>query len=325
MSIIAATASDRADPATRSRRLQRGRLAARTAFFALFVLAPPLDLFRLDLHAGHFVVFGMDWTLDVGGLADGSLTPAEAALRLLLRVFLPIGVVLALLGWASWRYGRLYCGWLCPHFSVVEAINGLWRRGWQRPGFWERHPLPHRAPDGAPLPRGAAWKAATVVAILGFALLWAVTLLSYLLPPATVWGNLLAGEPSRNQALFVGVATLLFCLEFAFARHLFCRFGCALGVAQSFVWMANREARVVGFDRSRARACASCFAACEHACPMRLKPRAIKRLNFTCTQCARCIQACDEVQQHRPDDRGLLEWVRDEAARVESVRVPGGR
>ena len=311
------------DTTASSRRVQRWRALTRSLFFALFLLAPPLDLLRLDLVAGHFIVFGHAWTLGIDGLATGALSPMEGALRLVLRVFLPAAAVVGLFGWASYRYGRVYCGWLCPHFSVVETINGLWRRGWSRPGFWERRALPHRRPDGRPLPGGAVWRLATLAAVLGFSALWAVTLLTWLLPPAEVWGNLLHLQPTRNQALFLVVATTLFAADFSFARHLFCRFGCAVAVAQSFVWMANRDAMVVSFDRDRARACRSCFNACEHACPMRLKPRAIKRLNFTCTQCARCIEACDEVQAGSPDPRGLLAWVRDEAARVESE--PAGK
>jgi ferredoxin-type protein NapH len=31
----------------------------------------------------------------------------------------------------------------------------------------------------------------------------------------------------------------VFTLEFALARHLFCRFGCAVGLFQSLAWMAN--------------------------------------------------------------------------------------
>ncbi|MCP5150697.1 MAG: 4Fe-4S binding protein [Ectothiorhodospiraceae bacterium] len=303
--------------------VQGWRLASRVAFFALFVLAPALDIFRLDLVAGHFVVLGHDWRLGLDGLSSGAISPAQAVARVVLRAFVPIAAVVGLLGWASWRFGRVYCGWLCPHFSVVETINGLWRRAWRRPGFWERAALPHRRADGRALASGWWWRAATVVAVVGFAFLWAVTLLTYLLPPAEVWGNLVALTPTRNQALFIGVATAVLAGEFAFARHLFCRFGCALGVFQSFVWIANRNAMVVGFDRARARACADCFKACEHACPMRLKPRAVKRLTFACTQCARCIEACDTVQAVASGGPSLLEWVRAEAARAETTPFGG--
>ena len=59
--------------------------------------------------------------------------------------------------------------------------------------------------------------------------------------------------------------------------------------------MANKNAMVVGIGRKRAKLCVVCDRSCEHACPMRLKPRILKRNMFTCTQ---CVQACENVQQN---------------------------
>ncbi len=140
-----------------------------------------------------------------------------------------------------------------------------------------------------------------------------MVLLTYLLPPQEIYSNLWNGELTRNQSVFIAIATLAFVIEFTFARHLFCRFGCAVGLFQSLVWMANPRAMVVGFDKVRARSCASCNAACDNACPMRLKPRSIKRKMFTCTQCASCITACEQVQRDNPQG-SLLNWVAQEEA-----------
>lgn len=295
-------------------RTQRLRLAWRSGFFALFLLAPPLDLFRYDLTAGHFVLLGQAWTLgiDAGGALPDSL-------NLLLRGLLPVLAVIGIGIGVSWRYGRLYCGWLCPHFSVVEIINTLMRRASGRPSLWERQPLPSRQSDGTHIEPRPVWWLAVALAALAFALLWAVTLLTYLLPPAVVWGNLLHGTPTRNQALFIGVATALLVIEFTLARHLFCRYGCAVGLFQSLVWMGNSRALVVGFEQRRAAVCADCDASCEHACPMRLKPRRIKRRMFTCTQCQQCIQACDRVNLPLGQP-GLLRMVEGDAALPASSR-----
>ncbi len=300
-------------------RVQKQRLAWRTAFFALFVLAPPLDLFRLDLTQGHFIFLGMPWTL---GVRDAG--SVEASINIMLRVFLPLLSFIGFGVWLSWRYGRLYCGWLCPHFSVVETINALMRRASGKVTLWQRQPLPEVQRDGTEIhPRRAAWLL-VALAVVGFSLLWAVTLLSYLLPPGEVWGNLLRGEPTRNQFIFISVATVLLIVEFSLARHLFCRFGCAVGLFQSLVWMANRRAMVVGFDRRRAIDCAGCDASCEHACPMRLQPRQIKRHMFTCTQCQQCIQACQRVNlpKGRP---ALLKMVEGQCALDVSERDFGRR
>jgi len=294
-------------------RLQRRRLLTRTAFFTLFVLAPPLDLFRLDLHSGHFVLLGMDWTLGLAPFQQGLIGPGEAVLNLILRGFLPIALGGGLLLWVAWRYGRLYCGWLCPHFSVVETINTLMRRAIGRPTLWERDSAPTRRPDGHVETRGPIWWLLVVPVIVGFSLLWAIVLLTYLLPPAEIYGNFVDGTLTRNQATFITAATVAFLVEFTFARHLFCRFGCAVGLFQSYVWIFNNRGMVVGYDRNRHEACHDCDDACEHACPMRLRPRASKRHVFSCTQCARCIQACAQVQRDNP--RGpLLSWVREACA-----------
>ncbi|MCW8840120.1 MAG: 4Fe-4S binding protein [Gammaproteobacteria bacterium] len=285
---------------------QQKRLWWRIAFFSLFVLAPPLDLFRYDLTLGHLILFGQPWTLGIDAFRAGEIGAGEAAMNLVLRGLLPIVLLGGLLIGVAWRWGRLYCGWLCPHFSVVEMINGLMRRTFGRPTLWERQRSPGVNPDRRYWPL-------TLLAVVGFAFIWALSLLSYLLPPFELYGNLLNGTPTRNQALFLAIATGVFSLEFLFARHLFCRFGCAVGLFQSLAWMANRKAMVVGFNSGKSRECIDCNAACDHACPMRLKPRSIKRRMFTCTQCARCLQACDSAQTSRGREP-LLKWLDRECA-----------
>ena len=300
--------------------LQRERAVAQVAFFALFVLAPPLDLFRLDLTQGHFVLLGQSWTLGLTAFQQGAIGPGEAALNLVVRGFLPLAALVAAFLWTSWRFGRLYCGWLCPHFSVVELINGLMRRATGRPSVWERRVLPALQPDGRTVAPNAWYWIPTALAVVAFAFLWALTLLTYLLPPAEIYANLLAGALTRNQLVFLTAATVALAIEFAFARHLFCRFGCAVGLFQSLAWMGNDRAMVVGFDVQRAAACQDCNNACDNACPMRLHPRTVKRKMFTCTECAECISACAQVQA-RQGRSPLLRWV----AGADALPVVTGR
>ena len=136
--------------------------------------------------------------------------------------------------------------------------------------------------------------------------------MTYLLPPFEIYSNLLHADLTRNQSIFLVAATTAFCVEFLVTRHLFCRYGCAVGLFQSFVWMANRRAMVISFDSFRAQACKSCNIACDNSCPMRLQPRTLKRKMFTCTECGQCISACSKVQGG--EQQALLHWVRGEAA-----------
>ncbi len=304
------------------------RHGAQISFFVLFVAAPVFDLLRYDLVAGHAWFLGMEWHVGFDDYSAGRIGLGEITGNVLLRIFLPILGAGAALLLVAWRWGRLYCGWLCPHFSVVETINRLMIRASGKPSVWDARRLPPREPDGTPIPLDSRWWFVTVPLAVAFAFVWAVVLLTYLLPPFEVYGNLLAGTPTRNQALFLTAATVVLSLEFLFARHLFCRFACAVGLFQSLAWMGNKRAMVVGFERQRAAECASCYSACNHVCPMRLKPRTVKQQMFTCTQCAQCVSACETTQRHNPDGP-LLRWVADEAARqneaVMSARKPTWR
>ncbi len=274
--------------------LQQKRLTWRTAFFVLFLLAPVLDIFRFDLNQNYFIILWQPWVLGI----DASLSPMELFWNVSTRFLLPVGFVVGAGMFISWKWGRLYCGWLCPHFSVVEMINSLMRRASGKLSIWDKEPLPEKQQDGTLIKTSKWWWLATAFTVFLFSFIWAVVLLTYLLPPKEIYSNLFNVALTRNQLLFISVATLLLVVEFTFARHLFCRFGCAVGLFQSLVWMANKDAMVVGFDRKRATLCVACDKSCEHACPMRLKPRSLKRNMFTCTQCMQCIQACEKVQEN---------------------------
>jgi len=318
---LAAFAASSGPEALRLQRLQRWRTALQIGFFTLFVLAPSLNLLRFDLTETQLWVLGHRWSLGIDAFVRGEATATQTALSIMLRGILPVVALAVAFMTVAYRYGRLYCGWLCPHFSLVEMLNDLLHRASGKLSIWDRQ----RTPRGGRQPQRRWWPLFVLsCAVFGFT--WAITLLTYLLPPATVWGNLLAGTLTPNQARFLAIGSTLFTAEFLFARHLFCRFGCAIGLFQSLAWMANPKGLVVAFDRSRARDCRTCSttkapggAACDHACPMRLTPRNIKRMMFSCVQCGQCITECEsshDAQQRTPN----LEWTVGVDALRETLR-----
>lgn len=284
--------------------LQQTRTLSKFSFFLLFLFAPLLDIFRFDLLLGHFILFGQPWTISIESILTGGGDSLDAAIKIFSRVLLPGMAFVAISAVLIWKYGRIYCGWLCPHFSVVEMINELMLKQLNRVTLWEK---------AAKASKGFAPKAIVGLAAVTMAFVWAVGLLSYLLPPKMLLVELVNFELGFGSTIFITVATIIFTCDFIFARHIFCKYGCALGLFQSLIWMANKKAMIVKFDRKRAKACRDCSLhladkACDLACPMRLPTRNMKRAKFTCTQCAQCISACANVQQDNPDG-GLLRWV----------------
>ena len=305
------------------------RRLTQASFFALFLLAPALNLLRLDLHEMQLWVLGMRWTLGIDALLRGEVSGTQAAVSVLLRGILPPLLLVATVLTVAWRYGRLYCGWLCPHFSLVEMLNSLLHRACGRLSLWDRETttLVGRQAD-------RRWWPLFLLSAALFGSLWAVTLLTYLLPPAEIWAGLFTGTLTANQTRFLAVAATVFTAELLLARHLFCRFGCAVGLFQSLAWMANPRALVMAFDRHRASECRECHTpcapkgdACEAVCPMRLRPRQTKRWMFSCVQCGRCLRECETSHALASPARTpavgaspSLQWVVGEQALRETLR-----
>lgn len=304
--------------ATKSRRIQRWRNFSQLAFMLFFLFAPILNLFRFDMPSSHFIVLTLPWTLGIDAFSAGEISATQLGVNVLVRGVLPIVLVIAGVIWVSWKFGRVYCGWLCPHFSVVEIINQNLRRAIGKQSVWDKHLQPQHNPDGTITPRNAWWWVVVVPLAVGFAFLWTISILTYLWPPVQVWGDLWRAELPRFQWIFLAAGTTVFSLEFLFARHLFCRFACAAGLFQSLAWMANRNAMVVGYARERAPECAGCESACDNACPMRLPPRNVKRMMFSCVQCGQCLNACAHVNKDKAAG-SLLTWVHEDRAGQESA------
>jgi len=85
--------------------MQYYRTLSRLAFFLLFMLAPPLDLFRFDLNANHLFFLGEPWRLGFTAQSDSMAMVGS----IFLRIFMPLFLVVGVGGWISWKYGRLYC------------------------------------------------------------------------------------------------------------------------------------------------------------------------------------------------------------------------
>ena len=95
-------------------------------------------------------------------------------------------------------------------------LNGVLRRACGKFSLWDKHPCPPPARMAA-IEQSAWWWPVYGLGSVLFAGLWAITLLTYLLPPAEIWHNLLHASLTPNQARFLGAGTLVFSLEFLLA------------------------------------------------------------------------------------------------------------
>ena len=266
----------------------------------MFCLAPIFDFFRFDLEEGHFYLLTIPWSIGIGDAQQQS----QLAVNLLVFGLIPIVSFLAIMFWLFYRYGRIYCGWLCPHFGVVELINSLMHRAIGKLSIWDKNRLPEHLVNGKSIQPKSSWWWLTVIIAICIAFIWTLVLMTYILNPREVYQHLWALSLSQNETLFLIISTIVLSADFFFARHLFCRFGCAVGMFQSLAWMSNRSALVVQYDLSKASQCKDCNNYCDHVCPMRLKPRSKKRHMFSCTQCTECLQACEAAQSGRT----VLTW-----------------
>ena len=116
--------------------LQQARISAKIAFFMLFIFAPLLNIFRFDLTLGHFIIFGQAWTISIDSILYGGGDSIDAAIKIFSRVLLPGFAFVAISALLIWKFGRIYCGWLCPHFSVVELVNDLMMKQLNRVTVW---------------------------------------------------------------------------------------------------------------------------------------------------------------------------------------------
>ena len=131
-----------AQPLAHTQVLQRRRRWLQLSFFAVFLLAPAFNLLRFDLNETQLWVLGFRWSLGIDAFVRGEATAAQTAWSIIWRGILPVlTLVIGFLA-VAYHYGRLYCGWLCPHFSLVELLNDLLHRATGRLSVWDTSPRP---------------------------------------------------------------------------------------------------------------------------------------------------------------------------------------
>lgn len=275
-------------------------LLTQPLFWGLVFLGPQLDVFRVDMIHQRLVFAGQHLPFEFEHL-----------------MWLPIGfyAVVILIGIVSFIWGRLFCGWTCPHNTLTEwtrPIRAMLGETWGRedkPKWMKR--LIRRYPHSQEL---LMWASPMVALPITFAL--SVLLSCYVVPPDYVWAQYASGKPHIALVWGHGLFTLIG-LFLLYAGHDFCRTCCPYGMAQSIsAYHENSRWRPmeIFFSGDKASQCKTCQA-CQIVCPVALDPREgtlsgtdLKVGQFDgCFNCGECIDACKFVHSFRQNP-GLLSF-----------------
>jgi ferredoxin-type protein NapH len=264
----------------------RGKLI-QPAFWALCFLAPMLDIFRVDMLHQRLIWLRQSLPFEIGNM-----------------MWLPFGFygAVILIGIISLIWGRLFCGWACPHNTLTEWTYAL-------RAMVGRHKKPRWMK--LLLKKSSAYQVAfsllspSLALILTFSL--SVLLSFYVVPPQWVISQYVSGQPHIALVFGHGLFVLIG-LFLLYAGNDFCRTCCPYGLAQSV--SAYQESSPwrpmeISFSGDVLSQCRTCTA-CQIACPVDIDPRdgtlkgVLKVGQFDgCFNCGECIDACKFIHSFK--------------------------
>lgn len=216
--------------------------------------------------------------------------------------------LVVMIGIVSVVYGRLFCGWVCPHNTLTEwtkpfrAVFNLepMPLAWQR--VFNQYPALRHIFNIISLP-------------IGIFICWQLTVIlsAYIVPWAWIQAQYSEGQP--HIALLSGhIIYTLISLFLLYTGHEFCRNVCPYGMAQSV--SAYQEGKwkpmeIAFTGESIENDCKTCTA-CQTACIVNIDPRKSENLVvgqfYGCFNCGECIDACKQVHVKKTDGAGLLKF-----------------
>ncbi|MBC7366303.1 MAG: cytochrome c oxidase accessory protein CcoG [Undibacterium sp.] len=281
----------------------RGRFtqARRWSAFALIAFYLSLPWIKIN---GYPAVF-----IDVAERRFHLFGLTAAAQDLWLLFFVITGLGFALF-FVTALFGRVWCGWACPHTVFLDHV-------YRRIERWiEGDAVKRRAFAAAPLTAGKIFKIGLKHSL--YVLVSAVithSLLAYFVSIPEVWAMIRAA-PAEHWGAFCFIAATTGALYFNFAwfREQLCIVICPYGRIQSA--LIDEHSLVVGYDVKRgeprgkvgtpeAGDCIACNR-CVNVCPTGIDIR--QGLQMECVGCTACIDACDDIMTKVRRPTGLIRY-----------------
>lgn len=265
--------------------------------WALFFLSPTLNILRVDMTTQEVIYFGHAFEFGIGSLAP-----------------IPIGFYATVIAIAviTAFYGRLFCGWACPH-NIMSENTRFFR------GAAGIEPMPRRL--SLFVKRFPKIKPALPWLSIGLGVLFSFGMTFLLFHYVVPWSVLIDGYLTGSVSPALWMGQLLFTLIglfLLFSGHHFCRSACPYGMAQSAsAYQGGKrrplEINYTGNRANKAEDCGTCNA-CQQICPVDIDPRSdevgsiLKVGEFWgCWNCGECIDACSTVMGYRQQPT-LLEF-----------------
>lgn len=212
-------------------------------------------------------------------------------------------------------FGRLWCGWACPHSVFLEQVFRPLER------LLEGPPAQRRKLDALSWahPSKLLRRGAKLILYLVISAVIAHFFLAYFISLPQLWSWVLQGPAAHPQAFIaVTAATGIIFFNFTWFREQLCVIICPYGRLQSA--LIDDDSLVIGYDEIRGEPrgkprkddphppfgdCVNCLR-CVQVCPTGIDIR--QGLQIECIGCANCIDACDAIMDEYGRERGLIRY-----------------
>lgn len=213
--------------------------------------------------------------------------------------------------------GRLWCGYACPQTVYTEIM--LWIEQWVEGDHKQRAGL-----DASPLSWHKAWKKTAKHGLITLFCLWTgFTLVGYFTPIHTLTAALPTLDYGPWEAFWILFYAGFTYLLAGVMREQVCKHMCPYARFQSA--MFDEDTLIISYDAGRGEPrsarrkadgaannghCIDC-GICVQVCPVGIDIR--NGLQYECTGCAACVDACDNVMAKLQAPKGLIRYTTEAA------------
>lgn len=260
------------------------RRTTQWAVFALMFLVPVLNLYEI------YAVTGTFYAINFGGLgiADPSVILQAVFAAGHLTASLAGAVVFPFL--LALLFGRIWCGWMCPYHLLADGT--AWLRAWFRAKFL-RKPEPERFLVPVSF-RANMIRFGFLTLGTALAACIAIPVLNYVNAPGILSTEAMIFVKERSLSIEMAFIAALLGIELFLFPRFWCRLFCPSGAVIS-LFRTPYTLKVENTLKNLKGPCCK-EAHCASACPMGLAP-ALEADNLLCTNCGRCIEACNAHQE----------------------------